>query len=84
MQIYIVNLSRMTTVSHLVSLFLPFGAVRASKIVRDESTGHSLGFGFVEMEPHCGLRAIQKLNRLLFMNSYMEVNEVEVRSFSSR
>jgi len=76
MQIYVGNLSKMTTAHHLASLFLPFGSVRLSRIVRDEKTGRSLGFGFIEMEAQCAKRAIQKLNRYLFMNSYMEVKAV--------
>jgi RNA recognition motif-containing protein len=75
MQIFIGNLSRMTTSRHLADLFLPFGAVQASKIIRDDLTGHSLGFGFIEMDTRCGTRAIQKLDCRLFMNSYVEVKE---------
>ena len=76
MQIYVGNLNRMTTAHHLASLFLPFGLVRISRIVRDEKTGRSLGFGFIEMETKSAKSAIQKLNRYLFMSSYMDVKEV--------
>jgi len=76
MQIFIGNLNAMTTARHLADLFLPFGAVHSSKIVSDNVTGHSLGFGFINMESQCGRMAIQRLNRLLFMNTYMEVKEV--------
>jgi RNA recognition motif-containing protein len=76
MRIYIGNLSKMTTSRHLADLFQSYGAVRTSRIVSDEKTGHSLGFGFVEMEPKCAKRAIEKLHRFLFMNFYLEVNEV--------
>jgi len=50
--------------------------VKLSRIVRDESTGRSLGFGFVEMETSGARRAIRRLNQCLFMNSYVEVEEV--------
>jgi len=76
MQIFIGNLSTMATARHLADLFLPFGSVSASKIIRDDKTGISKGFGFIEMDIRCGKVAIQKLNCLLFMNSYMEVCEV--------
>lgn len=76
MQIFIGNLSKMTTSRHLADLFLPFGAVQTSKIIRDDLTGHSLGFGFIEMDTRSGTRAIQKLNCFLFMNSYVEVKQV--------
>jgi len=76
MQIYIGNLSQMTTSHQLATLFLPFGMVRISRIEKDAATGRSLGFGFIEMEAVNAKRAIQKLNRFLFMNSYMEVKEI--------
>jgi RNA recognition motif-containing protein len=76
MQIYIGNLSVMTTADHLANLFLPFGSVRVSRIVRDEKTGRSMGFGYIEMDPNGAKSAIRKLNRFLFMNAYMEVKEV--------
>ncbi|MBN9383752.1 MAG: RNA-binding protein [Chitinophagaceae bacterium] len=75
MQIYIGNLNEMTTARHLADLFLPFGCVLLSHIVRNEKTGRSLGFGFIEMEANSAKKAIERLNRRLFMNSYMEVKE---------
>lgn len=75
MQIFIGNLSKMTTSRHLADLFVPFGAVQASKIIRDDLTGHSLGFGFIEMDVRSAKLAIQKLDCLLFMNSYVEVKK---------
>jgi RNA recognition motif-containing protein len=76
MQIYIGNLNVMTTAHQLASLFLPFGSVRLSRIVRDEKTGRSLGFGFIEMEAKGAISAIRKLNSFLFMNSYMDIKKV--------
>jgi RNA recognition motif-containing protein len=76
MQIFIGNLSKLTTARHLADLFLPFGTVRHSKIMSDRATGYSLGHGLIEMDPSCGKRAIQRLNRCLFMNSYVEIAEV--------
>jgi RNA recognition motif-containing protein len=76
MQIFIGNLSRLATPRHLAELFLPYGIVRAVKINSADTSGRSLGFGFIEMEPKCGKLAIQRLNRMLFMNAYIEVNEV--------
>jgi len=77
MQIFIGNLSRMTTARHLADLFLPYGAVITSKIISRNIAGRSLGFGYIEMEPRCGKLAVQRLNRLRFMNSYIDVNEVQ-------
>ena len=76
MRIYIGNLSEMTTAHQLARLFLPFGSVQFSHIERDEKTGRSLRFGFIEMDMPNAKSAIEKLNRILFMNAYVEVAAV--------
>ncbi|MBN8854237.1 MAG: hypothetical protein BGO55_07570 [Sphingobacteriales bacterium 50-39] len=76
MQIYIGNLSEMTTAHQLARLFLPFGAVQLSHIQRDAKTGRSLRYGFIEMDTPNGKSAIKKLNHILFMNAYVEVGAV--------
>ena len=76
MQIYIGNLSEMTTAHQLAHLFLPFGSVKFSHIERDAKTGRSLCFGFIEMDLSSGKSAIRKLNHILFMNAYVEVAAV--------
>lgn len=77
MQIFIGNLNRMTTARHLADLFLPFGMVHTVTIISDRMTGHSLGYGYIEMESNCGKLAVERLDHRLFMNYYMEVNEVD-------
>ena len=76
MQIYIDNLSEMTTAQQLACLFLPFGAVRLSHISRDEKTGRSLCCGFIEMDMLNAKSAIKKLHHILFMSTYLEVGAV--------
>jgi len=76
MQIYIGNLSEMTTAHQLALLFLPFGAVRLSHIERDRKTGRSLRCGFIEMDALNAKSAIKKLNHILFMTTYVEVGAV--------
>ena len=76
MQIYIGNLSEMTTAYQLACLFLPFGAVQLSHIERDVKTGRSLRRGFVEMDMLNAKSAIKKLNHILFMNAYVVVRAV--------
>jgi len=76
MQIYIGNLSEMTTAHQLSLLFLPFGAMLLSHIGRDEKSGRSLRYGFIEMEALHAKSAIKKLNHILFMNAYVEVAAV--------
>jgi RNA recognition motif-containing protein len=51
--------------------------VHTVKIISDRITGHSLGYGYIEMEPNCGKLAVRRLDHRLFMNYYMEVNEVD-------
>ena len=63
MKILARNLSRKTTEEELKELFEPYGELTSLNLVRDEETGNSKGFGFVEM-PNAreGLLAIKKLN----------------------
>jgi len=65
----------MTTARQLAELFLPFGRVVSSRIASNGPDGAASGGGIVEMDALCGRQAIRKLHRLLFMNSYIEVNE---------
>jgi RNA recognition motif-containing protein len=66
----------MTTARQLAELFLPFGKVTSSKIMRSGPKGRSGGMGLIEMSNSCGKEAIRKLHRMLFMNSYLEVDEI--------
>lgn len=76
MQIYIGNLNVMTTARQLAELFIPFGMVTSSKLLRSDARGRSHGMGLVEMDHNCGKEAIRKLHRMLFMNAYIEVHEI--------
>ncbi|HTI93754.1 MAG TPA: RNA-binding protein [Puia sp.] len=76
MQIYIGNLSEMTTAHQLACLFLPFGAVQLSHIECDEKTGRSLRYGYIEMDTLNAKSAIRRLNNILFMNTYVDVAAV--------
>ena len=49
MIINILNLSRKTTVAHLIKAFKAHGIVESCDIVMDKQTGESKGFGFVKM-----------------------------------
>jgi RNA recognition motif-containing protein len=76
MQIRIGNLNVMTTQKQLAELFFPFGKVTSSKIENSNSKGRSRRIGFIEMNKLCGNEAIRRLHLMLFMNSYIEVDEV--------
>ncbi len=63
MRIYIGNLNYRLRTEELKEVFLPFGEVVGAKIVRDQETKRSKGFGFVEMANEAdGQRAIEALN----------------------
>jgi RNA recognition motif-containing protein len=48
--LFIGNLSWDTEEGDLRKLFEPFGKVVAVRLITDKATGHSRGFGFIEME----------------------------------
>jgi RNA recognition motif-containing protein len=49
MNIYVGNLPMEATEDDLRQVFEAFGQVTSAKIITDKFTGHSRGFGFVEM-----------------------------------
>jgi len=66
----------MTTQKQLAELFFPFGRVTSSKIESSDPYAPSKRMGLIEINNLCGKEAIRKLHLLLFMNSYIEVDEV--------
>lgn len=49
-KIYVGNLSFDTNDTQLNQIFQPFGQVTSSRVITDQYTGRSRGFGFVEMD----------------------------------
>ena len=49
MNIFVAKLNFKTTSDDLRALFEQFGAVNSAKVIIDQETGKSRGFGFVEM-----------------------------------
>lgn len=63
MNLYVGNLSYKLSESQLTDLFSQFGEVKSAKIIKDQATGQSKGFGFVEMSSgDGGQQAMQALN----------------------
>lgn len=63
MNIYVGNLSFQLTESELQELFANHGEVASTKIIKDQYSGQSRGFGFIEMPNDAeGHAAIQALN----------------------
>lgn len=63
MNIYIGNLSGNTTADALKTLFSQFGETDGVKVIKDRFSGHSKGYGFVEMPNNSEAdQAIKALN----------------------
>jgi len=78
--IYVGNLNYDTTEEDLRELFETHGSVDSSKIISDQFTGRSRGFGFVEMaDREEGLKAIKEVDSKEFQGRSLKVNEARPR-----
>ena len=75
MKIYVGNLPSGTSNAGLAELFEPFGIVTSAHVVTSRGSGHSRGFGFVEMMRESGERAISILNGEVTDGLALRVNE---------
>ena len=75
MKLYVGNLASTITDTQLQSLFASHGSVGSAKVIRDQDTGQTRGFGFVEMEDVEAKRAIEILNGKDFEGKSLTVNE---------
>ncbi len=74
--IYVGNLSFQAKEEDLRQLFEAYGQVDSAKIISDQFTGRSRGFGFVEMpNREEGMKAIQELDSKDFKGRTLRVNE---------
>ena len=81
--IYVGNLSFDSTENELKGLFEQYGAVDSAKIIVDQFTGRSRGFGFVEMRNREeGLRAIEELDSKEIGGRSLKVNEARPKTSS--
>jgi len=81
--IYVGNLSFDATESELKGLFEEYGAVDSAKIIVDQFTNRSRGFGFIEMQNREeGLKAIQELDSKDLNGRALKVNEARPRTNS--
>lgn len=80
MKIYVGNLNYDTTDEALLELFKEHGEVVSAKVIKDNYTGRSRGFGFVEM-PDSGeaQKAIEAVNGREFEGRTLKVNEARPR-----
>jgi cold-inducible RNA-binding protein len=85
MNIYVGNLSYEVTEEDLKQAFETFGEVDIVKIVKDNYTGRSKGFGFVEMPDKSKAQsAIEGLNGKDLKGRNLNVNEARPRSEGGR
>ncbi len=79
--IYVGNLSFNSTEGDLRNLFSQYGEVDTVKIISDQFTGRSRGFGFVEMtNREEGLRAVQELDSKDLGGRALKVNEAKPKN----
>jgi len=78
MNIYIGNLSHVTTKDELKSLFEEFGETENVKVIKDRFSGQSKGYAFVEMPSNSEAdKAIKALNGNHFNGSYIKVKPAD-------
>lgn len=83
MNIYVGNLSYDVNDDDLRGLFQEFGGVVSAKVVFDQASGRSRGFGFVEMEARSDAeRAIEELNGRDVKGRKLVVNEARPKERS--
>ena len=82
-KIYVGNLSFDSTEADLKGLFATYGEVVSAKIIVDQFTGKSRGFGFIEMsDREEGLKAIQALDSKDLGGRSLKVNEAKPKTDS--
>jgi RNA recognition motif-containing protein len=81
MNIYVGNLSLGITEEDLKEAFAVFGEVEAVKIIKDNDTGRSKGFGFVEMSDNAHAQsAINGMNDKELKGQTLKVNTARPRT----
>ena len=78
MNIYIGNLSTITTEDYLKTLFAEFGEIESIKVIKDKFSGRSKGFGFIEMPSNSEAeQAILALNKKRIDGSNIKVRAAD-------
>ena len=85
MKIFIGSLSYNVTEEDLRHAFEAFGQVASATVIKDEQSGRSKGFGFVEMPVQAEAQsAIAALNGRAFKGRTLTVNEARTQSDDRR
>ena len=81
MTIYVGNIAYAMTVEELKELFVVYGNVTNVKIIVDQQTGKSKGYGFVEMEyDEEAEKAIHAINNTLVNGRNIKANNAHRKS----
>jgi cold-inducible RNA-binding protein len=88
-KMYVGNIPYKATEEDLRELFSEYGEIESLKIIQDQYTGRSKGFGFVEMvEENDAKKAMEGLNGKEFMDKTITVAEARPqqkrRGFNNR
>lgn len=79
--IYVGNLSFDSSEADLRGLFASYGEVESAKVIVDQFTNRSRGFGFIEMSNREeGLKAIQELDSKELGGRSLKVNEAKPKN----
>ncbi len=79
--IYVGNLSFDSSEADLRGLFAAYGEVESAKVIVDQFTNRSRGFGFIEMtNREEGLKAIQELDSKDLGGRSLKVNEAKPKN----
>ena len=85
MKIYVGNLSYSVTEEDLRQAFEGFGQVESATIIKDQSSGQSKGFGFIEMpSKEEAQAAISGLNGKEIKGRKLNVNEARPQTDNRR
>jgi len=83
--IFVGNLSWLIEDDQLKELFAAYGAVISARVICDRNTGHSRGFGFVEMaDPGEADKALEKLNGAIVMNRPLRLDHATRPAYAVR
>ncbi len=78
MKLFIGNLPYQISESELTSLFAEFGEVTKLNLIKDQYTGDSKGFAFVEMSSRSGgQQAMEALNNRRYKSKNLVCNEAK-------
>ena len=84
MNLFVGNINPQTTVSSLRNLFSEFGEIVSAKILMDNVTGMSRGFGFVELaDKFHAFDAIDSLDCTFFEGNIISVKEAKQNNTKS-